>query len=471
MVDFWRVMLFLGLLILTAACGDDDDNSKASTGPASPATGVDMGQDDAGAETTPGTSDLEPLSGDAILPILFLHGFAGSASQFESQAIRFAANGYPSKLIRALDHNGEGFDVSVFIPDVDKFVDDAIRDFGVEKVYLVGHSRGTLLSNTYLGDAAHAAKIAKYVSLDGGGCGVADMATIPCVAPSQQNQPGQKHVEVATSAESFEKMFELFVGKPPAVTEIVKQSGSVQISGRVVNFPANTGRAGTTLEFYEVDHATGKRKQAKSFAHFSIGDDGDWGPQEVDSEKYYELALASSETGIQHFYPQRFLRSSHLVRLLSGGSDSAARVNTNVSDEHAALTVLRMREWTGDDVLEVKETSKSAGDIAPENVLTPDVTKPYDTGMAGFMIWPIGLFLHDDAASPGETTLDLLPYFPTQPFQSGADVYLPAADPPDGTITLTSYPRGDRNKPQVLNVPNWRSSDHFISIIFSDSPQ
>jgi hypothetical protein len=69
------------------------------------------------------------------------------------------------------------------------------------------------------------------------------------------------------------------------------------------------------------------------------------------------------------------------------------------------------------------------------------------------------------------TTLDLLPYFPTQPIQSGADIYLPAADPTDGTITVTSYPRGDRTKPQVLNVPNWRSSQHFISIIFSDYPQ
>jgi pimeloyl-ACP methyl ester carboxylesterase len=471
MIDFWRVTLPAALVFLLAAgCGDND--SKGNTTSGSPATDVDAGDEhDAGVATNPGAADLPALSGDTILPIVFLHGFAGSASQFESQAIRFAANGYPSERIRALDHNGEGFDVSMFIPAVDEFVDTAIRDFGVSKVYLVGHSRGTILSSTYLSDPAHAAKIAKYVSLDGQGCDAADAAAIPCIAPSQQNQPGQKHVEVATSAESFEKMYQLFVGNAPTVTQIVKQSEHVQISGRVVNFPANTGRAGTTLEFYEIDAASGARKQAKPFAQFSIGDDGNWGPQTADPDKYYELALTSSDTGVQHFYAQRFLRNSHLVRLLSGGADSAASMNTNVSDRHAALTVLRMREWTGDDVLEVKETSKSADDVAPVNVLTPDVTKPYDTGMAGFMIWPIGLYLHDDAASPGVTTLDLLPYFPTQPFQSGADIYLPAADPIDGTITLTNYPRGDRTQPQVLNAPNWRSSQHFISIIFSDSPQ
>jgi pimeloyl-ACP methyl ester carboxylesterase len=470
MIDFRRTTLCSVLvLLLGAGCGDDDPKGKASTD--SPATDTDAGDKDDDVATNPGTADLPPLSGDTILPIVFLHGFAGSASQFESQAMRFAANGYPSERIRALDHNGEGFDVSMFIPAVDEFVDKAISDFGVSKVYLVGHSRGTILSSTYLGDPAHAAKIAKYVSLDGQGCAAADMAAIPCVAPSQQNQPGQKHVEVATSAESFEKMYELFVGKAPTVTQIVKQRDAVQISGRVVNFPANTGRAGTTLEFYEIDAATGTRKQAKPLAQFSIGDDGNWGPQTVDPDKHYELALTSSDAGVQHFYAQRFLRSSHLVRLLSGGADSAARMNTNVGDGHAAVTVLRMREWTGDDILEVKETSKSAGDIAPVNVLTSDVTKPYDTGMAGFMIWPIGLFLFDDAATPGMTTLDLLPYFPTQPFQSGTDIYLPAADPSDGTITLTSYPRGDREKPQVLNVPNWRSTQHFISLIFSDYPQ
>ncbi|HVZ34153.1 MAG TPA: alpha/beta fold hydrolase, partial [Polyangiaceae bacterium] len=229
MVDSKRRVLFSAFLLL-AGYGCSDDDSKGTTGSGSPATAVDAGVGaDGGPGANPGTPDLPLLSGDNILPIVFLHGFAGSASQFESQAIRFAANGYPSERIRALDHDGEGFDVSVFIPAVDAFIDAAIHDFGVQKVYLVGHSRGTILSSTYLGDPAHAAKIAKYVSLDGQGCDAADMAAIPCVAPSQQNQAGQKHVEVATSAESFVKMFQLFVGTPPTVTQIVKQSTPVQV--------------------------------------------------------------------------------------------------------------------------------------------------------------------------------------------------------------------------------------------------
>ncbi|HKO94858.1 MAG TPA: hypothetical protein VJU61_27080, partial [Polyangiaceae bacterium] len=55
-----------------------------------------------------------------------------------------------------------------------------------------------------------------------------------------------------------------------------------------------------------------------------------------------------------------------------------------------------------------------------------------------------------------------------QPFQTGADVYMPAADPTDGVITLTSLPRGDASKPQVLSMPNWPSDKHTIMVYFND---
>jgi triacylglycerol esterase/lipase EstA (alpha/beta hydrolase family) len=33
---------------------------------------------------------------DPTLPIVFVHGFTGSAQQYETQAMRFASNGYPN---------------------------------------------------------------------------------------------------------------------------------------------------------------------------------------------------------------------------------------------------------------------------------------------------------------------------------------------------------------------------------------
>jgi hypothetical protein len=84
----------------------------------------------------------------------------------------------------------------------------------------------------------------------------------------------------------------------------------------------------------------------------------------------------------------------------------------------------------------------------------------------------IGLHVHDDAATPRATSLAALPYFSGQPFQDGIDVYLPASasESPDGTITVTNIPRGVSDRPQTLNVPNWPSDRHSISVMFADHP-
>jgi pimeloyl-ACP methyl ester carboxylesterase len=457
------------LLAVVCACSDDDE-PKTTADAAAVGTADSGGDDDNDASAdagtggssgggTVGTPNADPIPDEEALPIVFVHGFVGSASQFDSQAIRFVANGYPATRIRAYEHHGLGGED--FVAGLTAFVDDVLAEFDVEKVYLVGHSRGTSVSSSYLETPDNAAKVAKYVALDGRPCDISMAAGVECIAPNQANQPGEKHVEVATSATSFEKMFKFFLGRDPEVTEIVSQGGSVKISGRVVNFPENTGRAGTTLTFWEVDEETGRRVADKPLSTFSIGESGDWGPATVSPDKRYELALVAEGSDlIQHFYFQRFLRDSHLVRLLSGPPTSASRANTNVGDAHTALTLLRMREWTPDDVINISSTSESGGDQPTVNAIT-DMT---GTGSIGF-------YVHDDVATPGESSLALLPYFSMQPFQMGVDVYMPAADPVDGTVTITNLPRGDASKPQTINVPNWPSSTHTVMAFFADYPQ
>jgi hypothetical protein len=203
----------------------------------------------------------------------------------------------------------------------------------------------------------------------------------------------------------------------------------------------------------------------------SDGADGAFGPVVVDPDKYYELVLYATDSDrYQHFYPQRYLRSSRLERLLSGPPDSPARLNSNVGDGHAALTVLRMREWMPSDVLEIG-TRSEAGDQPSQNVVTEsNVSKTTMTG--GRSVGePIAIYIHDDAATPGETTREKLPWFPDQFFQTGIDVFMPAADSPNGVISLRNLPRGDADKPQTLNVPNWSSTNHAVMVMFSDFPQ
>jgi hypothetical protein len=156
---------------------------------------------------------------------------------------------------------------------------------------------------------------------------------------------------------------------------------------------------------------------------------------------------------------QRFLRDSPFVRLLSGGANTPTRMNTNVSADHVAVTVSRQREWTADDKLEISTTTPSGSQPAV-NVMSMPMFR-----------MSIGIHLHDDVATPKMTTLAGLPYFNSQPFQAGVDVYMPAADPPSGTVTIRATPRGYADKPQVLTLPNWISSSHTSSVLFADYPQ
>jgi hypothetical protein len=319
------------------------------------------------------------------------------------------------------------------------------------------------VSSTLLEDPAHAAKVAKYVAIDGAPC--PEQPAIPCLAPTQDMFHGQAHVEVATSTESFAAQYEFLVDEPPEGVEIVPQRAPVELSGRAVDFPANTGRDGVTLEVWELDSATGQRADDAPVASTVLGPDGAWGPVEVDSGAHLEFALTSPDSPtVHHLYLQPYVRSSDFVRLLSSPPDGTTRVNTNVGDGHAAIITIRMREWYALDDPDLPGDQRDVLTVATDGAEPVDVLQPFvENGT-------IGVHLHDDATSPGETTLAALPYFSEQPFQSGVDVFIPASPDGSGTTTITNLPRGDGARPQVVNVPNWPSSIHSISVMFADHP-
>lgn len=458
------LVLVVLLALTAAACSSSDgDEPAAGGGEGTDTTAPVDGETDDG-ETElgdpEGVDPLDPLPDEVALPLVFVHGFAGSAQQYESQAMRFVANGYPQERIVAFEHDGAGFDIEGYTEGLATFIDDVLADFDAEQIYLVGHSRGTSVSTTYLGTPERAAKVARYIAIDGFPCAT----TVPCLAPTQASLPGQAHVETATSSESFAVQYEFLLGEAPEVVDIVPQRDPVVLEGRAVEFPANLGRDGAHLDVWAIDAETGLRTGDEPHASFDLSADGGFGPVEVVTGAPYEWVLSADDTEVEHhLYLQPYVRSSDMVRLLSSAPDGATRANTNVGDEHTAVIVMRMREWyatddtdlDGDqrDVLEV-----SVGDGEPVDVLEAFVGNG-----------TIGIHLHDDAASPGETTLEPLPYFSEQPFQSGVDVSLPADE--ETTITVTNVPRGDTDRPQVLRVPAWPSSGHSVSVMFADWAQ
>src|SRR5262245_45722650 len=82
---------------------------------------------------------------EPILPVVFVHGFSGSAQQYETQALRWASNGYP-KPVTGIDRLFVGFQLA----HLDAFIDALLAETGDTKVYVVGHSAGTAVMTSYL---------------------------------------------------------------------------------------------------------------------------------------------------------------------------------------------------------------------------------------------------------------------------------------------------------------------------------
>jgi hypothetical protein len=426
----------------------------------------------------------KPLPG--IRPIVFVHGGSGSAQQFESQAMRFTSNGYSPSYIKVFEydssHQVETLDQ--VIERLSAFVDDVLAATGADKIDIIGHSYGGLIELMYLEKLEAFGKVAHCVVLDSLSAlmrgytiapeGVETLAIWGMVRDPNYTQVisgaknvyfrEQTHVEVCTSAETFVEMYKFFTGKEPATKDIIPEPpGHVWISGRVVIFPLNVfieypAGCPATLEIWEVDGNTGYRIYDKPNATFVIkGPDGKWGPFKAKAGAYYEFCLLREGLSPHHFYSEPFIRSNYWITLLTslpgGIADYVER-----SDQHSALLIMRSKEFLGDlpvdnDILEING----------QNIIT--------AGIFTKMKMVNGIWLFDKKSDKvSDITKPLLPFHAIT-FQTGLDLYIPAADPPNGTISILLTSRGGGGQTQVINIPDWASSKHRITIQFNDYVQ
>jgi hypothetical protein len=74
-----------------------------------------------------------------------------------------------------------------------------------------------------------------------------------------------------------------------------------------------------------------------------------------------------------------------------------------------------------------------------------------------------------DIGSDGVTDLTKPhPVLFTLPFLTGVDVFVPAAEPPNATVHLTMTARTAHGRSATVNVPNWQSSHHHVTVQFRD---
>lgn len=415
------------------------------------------------------------------LPVIFIHGGAGSASQFESQAQRFRANGYPAGHIAAFEYDSSAVSADPTNAalrvereqKINALIDELLLSTGAEKVNLLGHSLGTAVSQMYLAEPANAAKVAHYVNIDGRSAD-APPGGVPTLAiwgqyvtehvvgadnvyPPEDDPVG--HIEAATSADSFARIYRFFNDEDPRTSDIPEADGEhVWLAGRANLFPQNTGASGTRLEVYAIDPVTGARLDDLPLHEQDIGSNGDWGPLRVDKGASIEYALLHGEGQDQYFYREPYDQDSLLVRLNTSRPNEGVGRLLHRADTHTNLMIGRDMELWGDQGDRDDSLTINGTEVISE--LTAPLLKRLSV-----------LFLHDRGSDQQSDMTRLDPVLGQLPFMSGLDLYMPASADGSGTIEIRlKSRRGDDD--QVINVPNWPSTQvRSVSVQFKDYSQ
>jgi pimeloyl-ACP methyl ester carboxylesterase len=416
-------------------------------------------------------------------PVIFVHGGSGSGAQFDTQALRLTSNGYPADRIAVHEYDstfGTNTMEQVWA-GLDALIAELLRETGADGVDLLGHSLGTTVSQGYLTSSPErAATVAHYVNIDGRTAasppgGVDTLAvwgegdqTRQIVGAQNYYAPDQSHVQVATSAETFTQIYRFFTGHQPKTTDVVPQRGRIRLSGEANVFPQNQGADGFTLQIFEIDRRTGRREHRRPDATFAIGPDGAWGPFRAHAGERYEFALTRTDGSVHHLYFQPFLRSDHLVRLLTSRPGQGLDLLREPSDTSAGFGVIRYKEMWGD-----QGANNDTLEIDGANILNP-ATAPRTKRVNAMFVGDDNLDGVTDLSAPVQ------PWF-SLPFISAVDLVVPAATPPDDTVRVEmvaraehasrSHGRSGRGDEEVVNIPNWATSQNIVTITFRDFQQ
>ena len=180
-------------------------------------------------------------------PIVFVHGFSGGAQQYETQARRFASNGYPQNLIEVHEYDST-FTINTIdqiYAGLDARITRVLAQTGADRIDLTAHSLGTSLMQGYLNSSpARSARVAHYVNYDGASAaalpgGVPTLAiwgegatTRTIVGATNVYLSDQSHTQSVTSAESFQAVYRYLTGHDPRTTRIVPEAARPDPPGR-----------------------------------------------------------------------------------------------------------------------------------------------------------------------------------------------------------------------------------------------
>jgi len=141
-----------------------------------------------------------PAAAAAHTPVVFVHGYTGSASNWTTAQSVFRAAGYSSSELYAYEYNSYGNNITN-AQGLATFVSNVRSRTGSAKVDIVNHSMGGLVSLWYLKQLGGAQYVNHLASLAGANHGTTSAGACLIYTTCQQMYPGSSFINTLSAGD------------------------------------------------------------------------------------------------------------------------------------------------------------------------------------------------------------------------------------------------------------------------------
>ncbi|WP_299538024.1 triacylglycerol lipase [uncultured Streptomyces sp.] len=144
------------------------------------------------------TAAVAPLS--TSTPVVFVHGYTGSASNWVTAKTVFQAKGWASSKLFTYEYNSYGNNITN-AQGLATFVNNVKSQTGASQVAIVNHSMGGLVSQYYLKVLGGNTSVSHLASIAGANHGTTYASACLIYVTCQQMYPGSSYISTITSGD------------------------------------------------------------------------------------------------------------------------------------------------------------------------------------------------------------------------------------------------------------------------------
>lgn len=145
-------------------------------------------------------SPAQPAAAAPGTPVIFVHGYTGSASNWTTAIAVFRAGGYPSSQLFTYEYNSYGNNVSN-AQGLAAYVAQVRSRTGAAGVDIVNHSMGGLVSQWYLKQLGGAQYVRHLASIAGANHGTTAAGACLVFVTCQQMYPGSSFINTISAGD------------------------------------------------------------------------------------------------------------------------------------------------------------------------------------------------------------------------------------------------------------------------------